>query len=43
MNAGKPKRREWNPEEVELKSEKDQIKFDDFDKVEIRVAEVKEV
>ena len=35
--------KEWNPEEVELKSEKDQIKFDDFDKVEIRVAEVKEV
>ena len=35
--------KEWNPEEVELKSEKDQIKFEDFDKVEIRVAEVKEV
>lgn len=43
MNAGKPQEKEWNPEEVELKSEKDQIKFDDFDKVEIRVAEVKEV
>ena len=43
MNAGKPQEREWNPEEVELKFEKDQIKFDDFDKVEIRVAEVKEV
>lgn len=43
MNAGKPQEKEWNPEDVELKSEKDQIKFDDFDKVEIRVAEVKEV
>ena len=43
MNAGKPQEKEWNPEEVKLKSEKDQIKFDDFDKVEIRVAEVKEV
>ena len=42
MNAGKPQEKEWNPE-VELKSEKDQIKFEDFDKVEIRVAEVKEV
>ena len=43
MNSGKPQEKEWNPEEVDLKSEKDQIKFDDFDKVEIRVAEVKEV
>ena len=43
MNAGKPQEKEWNPEEVKLKSEKDQIKFEDFDKVEIRVAEVKEV
>lgn len=43
MNAGKPQEKEWNPEEIELESEKDQIKFDDFDKVEIRVAEVKEV
>ena len=43
MNSGKPQEKEWIPEEVELKSEKDQIKFDDFDKVEIRVAEVKEV
>ena len=38
-----PQEKEQNPEEVELKSEKDQIKFEDFDKVEIRVAEVKEV
>ena len=43
MNAGKPQEKEWNPEEVELKSEKDQIKFEDFEKVEIRVDEVKEV
>ncbi|MGT2893876.1 methionine--tRNA ligase [Streptococcus downei] len=44
MNAGKPQaEKEWNPDEVELKSSKDQIKFDDFGKVEIRVAEVKEV
>ena len=43
MTAGKPKEKEWIPEEVELKSEKDEIKFEDFDKVEIRVAEVKEV
>lgn len=42
MNAGKPQEKEWIPEEVELKSEKDEIKFEDFDKVEIRVAEVKE-
>lgn len=35
--------KEWNPAEVELKNEKKAIKFDDFDKVEIRVAEVKEV
>ena len=43
MTAGKPQVKEWIPEEVELKSEKDEIKFEDFDKVEIRVAEVKEV
>ncbi|MFP9171862.1 MULTISPECIES: methionine--tRNA ligase [unclassified Streptococcus] len=43
MTAGKPKEKEWIPEKVELKSEKDEIKFEDFDKVEIRVAEVKEV
>ena len=43
MTAGKPQEIEWIPEEVELKSEKDEIKFEDFDKVEIRVAEVKEV
>ncbi|WP_418620126.1 methionine--tRNA ligase [Streptococcus sp.] len=43
MTAGKPQEKEWIPEEVKLKSEKDEIKFEDFDKVEIRVAEVKEV
>lgn len=44
MNAGKaPAEKEWVPEEVELTSSKGQIKFDDFDKVEIRVAEVIEV
>ena len=35
--------KKWDPSEVELKNEKKAIKFDDFDKVEIRVAEVKEV
>ncbi|MEE1325820.1 MAG: methionine--tRNA ligase subunit beta, partial [Streptococcus sp.] len=35
--------KEWDPTQVELKNEKKAIKFDDFDKVEIRVAEVKEV
>ena len=35
--------KEWDPAEVELKNEKKAIKCDDFDKVEIRVAEVKEV
>lgn len=44
MAANKPQaEKEWNPEEVELKSSKDEIKFDTFDAVEIRVAEVKEV
>lgn len=43
MTAGKPQEKEWIPEEVELKSEKDEIKFEEFDKVEICVAEVKEV
>lgn len=44
MEAGKPAvEKEWKPEEVELKLNKKEIKFDDFDKMEIRVAEVKEV
>ena len=44
MEGNKPAvEKEWNPEEVELKLNRDAIKFDNFDKVEIRVAEVKEV
>lgn len=44
MNARKaPVEKEWVPEEVELTSSKGQIKFEDFDAVEIRVAEVIEV
>lgn len=44
MEGNKPTvEKEWNPEEVELKLNRKEIKFDDFDKVEIRVAEVKEV
>lgn len=44
MNAGKaPVEKEWVPEEAELTSSKGQIKFEDFDAVEIRVAEVIEV
>ncbi|MGT2844886.1 methionine--tRNA ligase [Streptococcus hongkongensis] len=42
-SANSPQEKEWIPEEVELKSEKDEIKFETFDAVEIRVAEVKEV
>jgi len=34
---------EWDPEKVELTLNKKEIKFDDFNKVEIRVAEVIEV
>lgn len=34
---------EWNPEKVTLKLNKPEITFEDFDKAEIRVAEVKEV
>lgn len=44
MEGNKPAvEKEWNPDEVELKLNKDEIKFEDFDKIEIRVAEVKEV
>lgn len=44
MNAGKPAvEKEWSPDQVELTSSKDEIKFETFDAVEIRVAEVKEV
>ena len=31
---------DWNPEEVELSSEKESIKYDDFDKIELKVAEL---
>ncbi|EOL44036.1 methionyl-tRNA synthetase [Enterococcus phoeniculicola] len=30
----------WNPEETELVSEKEEIKYEDFDKIELKVAEV---
>lgn len=44
MAAGRPAiAKEWNPEEVDLTLNRQEIKFDDFEKVEIRVAEVKEV
>lgn len=45
MEAGSAisQEKEWVPEEVELKSEKEEIRFETFDAVEIRVAEVKEV
>lgn len=44
MESGKPAiKKEWKPEEVELALNRKEIKFDDFDKLEIRVAEVKEV
>ncbi|AGU78399.1 methionine--tRNA ligase [Streptococcus intermedius] len=44
MDSGKPAiKKEWKPEEVELTLNRKEIKFDDFDKLEIRVAEVKEV
>ncbi|MBF0778051.1 methionine--tRNA ligase [Streptococcus cuniculi] len=46
MAAGKPVlavEKEWKPEEVTLTLNRKEIKFDDFEKVEIRVAEVKEV
>ena len=44
MEAEKPVlEKEWKPEEVELTLNRKEIQFDDFDKVEIHVAEVKEV
>ncbi|PMR65131.1 methionine--tRNA ligase [Streptococcus intermedius] len=44
MESGRPAiKKEWKPEEVELTLNRKEIKFDDFDKLEIRVAEVKEV
>jgi methionyl-tRNA synthetase len=47
MGAGKPAddaEEEWDPSKTELKSSKEKkIKYDDFDKMELKVAEVKEV
>ncbi len=43
MEGNKPAVEKNGTDEVELKLNKDEIKFEDFDKVEIRVAEVKEV
>lgn len=44
MESGKLAiKKEWKPEKVELTLNRKEIKFDDFDKIEIRVAEVKEV
>ncbi|WP_373774145.1 methionine--tRNA ligase [Streptococcus ferus] len=43
MNADKSAEKDWQPEAVDLTLTKKAIKFDDFDKVEIRVAEVIEV
>lgn len=41
MQAGAPKKEVWNPEETQLISTKEkEIKFDVFDKVELKVAEV---
>lgn len=41
MQAGAPKKEVWNPEETQLVSTKEKaIKFDAFDKVELKVAEV---
>ncbi|MBJ8326018.1 methionine--tRNA ligase [Streptococcus pacificus] len=43
MSGKQATEKPWDPAEVELVNEKDTIKFDVFDKVEIRVAEVKDV
>ena len=43
MDSDKDEATEWDPEAVELTSDKEPIKFDTFDAVEIRVAEVKAV
>ncbi|MGT2925985.1 methionine--tRNA ligase [Streptococcus cuniculipharyngis] len=44
MEAGKPQEEtDWDPEKVSLTSSKPEIKFDSFDAVEIRVAQVKAV
>ncbi len=43
MDSDSDKETEWDPEAIELTSDKETIKFDTFDAVEIRVAEVKAV
>lgn len=43
VSTNEKEEKEWDPAQVELKNEKKAIKFEDFDAVEIRVAEVKEV
>lgn len=43
MSGGKPVEKEWIPEEVELNLTLPEIKFDDFEKIELKVAEVLEV
>lgn len=43
MALSQEEEKEWNPADVELKNEKTAIKFEAFDAVEIRVAEVKAV
>ncbi|AGM99273.1 methionine--tRNA ligase [Streptococcus iniae] len=42
-NSPNTAEKEWVPEDVKLTSSKEEIKFETFDAVEIRVAEVKEV
>lgn len=43
VNGSEEEKNEWDPAAVTLQNEKTTIKFDDFEKIEIRVAEVKEV
>ncbi|MDG3131727.1 methionine--tRNA ligase [Streptococcus suis] len=43
VNVTEEEKNEWDPAAVTLQNEKATIKFDDFEKIEIRVAEVKEV
>lgn len=40
VSSKEQEEKEWNPEEVELKLEKEEIVYDDFDKIELRVAQV---
>ena len=43
MSGGKTVEKEWIPEDVELNLTLPEIKFDDFEKIELKVAEVLEV